>query len=146
MVCCFLSIPPLRNISFLIIKGWLLFKKKKKTTSPLSKSLFILLRIFFLGSMDKFLKNYKLICKNLLANKNNPIQMKLIVYNLILNSNLNQYEKDCLVKSVFCNDDVKSSKRALEDDDDDSENLNKYRKLMHCDDDSIAIVPNDHNF
>ena len=142
-----LKYPSLKKYFFFNNKRVVAFQKKKKNYLPsFKKFIYFIKDFFFLGSMDKFLKNYKLICKNLLANKNNPIQMKLIVYNLILNSNLNQYEKDCLVKSVFCNDDVKSSKRALEDDDDDSENLNKYRKLMHCDDDSIAIVPNDHNF
>jgi hypothetical protein len=90
---------------------------------------------------------YKNIYLNILSktSKENLMQMKLIVYNLILNSSLNQDEKESLVKVVFYENDDKGKKRVLDNDDDDDDgcNLSKYKKLTFSYEDSIAVVPND---
>ena len=52
---------------------------------------------------NNLFKKYHLIYKNIIANtsKDNLEQMKIIVYKLLLNSNLNYDEKEFLIMKIF---------------------------------------------
>ena len=70
--------------------------------------------------MDILFKKYHLIYKNLLSNassRDNREQIKIIVYKLLLNSNLNYDEKEFLIKKIFDGDEefMNSYKRACLD-------------------------------
>ena len=88
-------------------------------------------------------KNYYLIYKNLISNTSNDNlrQMKRIVYNLLLNSNLNNSEKEFLIRYLFNEDQEfmctsssssgpsSNKRRAVVDDD--FRFRNKYVKTRH---------------